>query len=110
MDNRFAVNLDQLKSSSGEYKDVADAAYRIPADLNDKIGDPNTVAGDDQYGVLFASRFVPALEGAAKLLTNVGDGIHNTAKMILTTAGFYQKANDTATDNASHLTKPPIIL
>ena len=107
--NQFDVNLDALTASSGEYADVAADAYRIPADLNDKIGDPNTVAGADQYGALFASRFIPSLEGAAKLLTGIGDGINNTAKLILTTAGFYQKANDVATDQASHLTKPPII-
>jgi hypothetical protein len=103
VDNNFAVNPDQLTEASGEYADSAADAYRIPADLNDKIGDPNTIAGDDQYGALFAGKIVPSLEGAAKLLTGVGDGINNTSKLILTTRDFYLKANDVATDQASNL-------
>lgn len=103
MDNGFAVNLDDLAASSGEYADVADAAHRIPDDVLDKIGDPNLIAGGDQYGALFAGKIIPSLEGAAQLLTGVGDGINNTSKLILTTRDFYLKANDVATDQASNL-------
>jgi hypothetical protein len=106
--DRFAVNLDEMAASSGAYGDVADAATRIPADVNDKIGDPNTIAGDDQYGALFANRIAPAIEGAGQLLHGVGDGLHNTSKMILTTVGFYAKANDVATDQAHNLTNHTI--
>jgi hypothetical protein len=104
VDNRFAVNLDDMTASSEEYGDVADAAYRIPLTVSNKIGDPNLIAGADQYGQLFASRIAPAIEGATQLLNGVGDGIHNTSKMIVTTRDFYAKANDINAEQASNLT------
>src|SRR5579863_1361522 len=66
VDNRFAANLDDMTDSSGEYAAVADSAYQIPATVSNKIGDPNLIAGPDQYGQLFANRIAPAIEGAAQ--------------------------------------------
>lgn len=105
MDNRFAVNLPELAASSGEYGDVADDAVRIPANVRDKIGDPNLIAGGDQYGALFAGRIAPSIDGTERLSTGVGDGIRNTSKLIMTTHDFYVKANEVATDHASNLSK-----
>jgi hypothetical protein len=103
VDNRFAVNLDDLKASSEGYGDVADSAYRIPLTVSNKVGDPNLIAGADQYGQLYASRIAPAIEGATQLLNGVGDGIHNTSKMILTTHDFYAKADDINAEQAGNL-------
>lgn len=108
MDNQFAVNLPELTASADPYGDVGDDAYRIPANVNDKIGDPNTIAGDDQYGALFANRIAPAIEGASQLLFGVGDGLHNTSKLIVTTAALYNKADQVNAEQAGNLTNHTI--
>lgn len=108
MDNQFAVNLDDMTASSKEYEDVASSAQRIPLTVSNKVGDPNLIAGADEFGQLYANRIAPAMEGAAQLLNGVGDGIHNTSKMIVTTRDFYAKANDINAEQAGNLANHPI--
>lgn len=103
MGNNFDANLPELTASADPYGDVGDDAYRIPANVNDKTGDPDTIAGDDQYGALFASRIAPAIVGAAQLSHGIGDGLHNTSKLIVTTAALYNKADQVNAEQAGNL-------
>ena len=48
------------------------------------------------------------MKGRRQLLHGVGDGLHNTSKLILTTAGLYDKANQVNAEQAGNLTNHTI--
>jgi hypothetical protein len=106
MDNRLAVNPDQITATSGEFTDLADAAHRIPADVAGKLPPVLDIFGRDKYGEAVANNVGPALDGARQLLTGVGDFWSKTDGDLKVAADLYRKADGINTQLGLGLNRP----
>jgi hypothetical protein len=103
MGNQFAVNVPDIFSTAQEFIDIRDTSHRIQRGLNDAVGNPLYVAGDDEYGRAFFKNFAPALEAAFSLHDGVESNMDFTATNLHTTGSLYLASDNVNTGIANHL-------
>jgi len=108
MADRFAANLPDIRSSAGDFGNVASELARIRSTVNNEVPDPRLIAAsddgtNDDFTDLFGNKIDPAVRGAEQLLLGLHDGVGTQQDKLLTTVDFYDKANNHNTEQAGNL-------
>jgi hypothetical protein len=111
--DNFAANLPDIRSSAGDFGNVASELARIRGTVNNEVPDPRLIAAgedgsNDQFTDLFGNKIDPAVRGADQLLLGMHNGVGTQHDKLLTTVDFYEKADNLNTEQAGSLLNHPI--